>query len=203
IFSDVEVISVRDEEAYNNEYDEETAVESHEEEDERDVLNPPEGRVQSDGQVIIDSGDGWMHISQGSYEEMCRRYEAARKESAPHSTVSKSASESSTHNIVIPEQSELQQAIEAELAGNATPLIALQPSFLIAPPSQQQPIAPVEYPNLEASATAAAPTPAPRTSSTETPSTPQPPPRQQGSSSSASSTTAQMYPALEKNEEIK
>uniref|UniRef100_A0AC34FQ47 Uncharacterized protein n=1 Tax=Panagrolaimus sp. ES5 TaxID=591445 RepID=A0AC34FQ47_9BILA len=63
IFSDVEVISVRDEEAYNNEYDEETAVETpEEEEDERDVLNPPEGRVQSDEQVIIDSGDGWMHV---------------------------------------------------------------------------------------------------------------------------------------------
>uniref|UniRef100_A0A914ZBE4 Uncharacterized protein n=1 Tax=Panagrolaimus superbus TaxID=310955 RepID=A0A914ZBE4_9BILA len=147
IFSDVEVISVRDEEAYNNDEDEETAVESHEEEDERDVLNPAGGRVQSDGQVIIDGGDGWMVLSQGSYEDMCRRYEAARKESAPPSTVSKSASESSTNNIVIPEQSELQQAIDAELAGNnggnLTPLIPLQPSFLIAPLVQQQPIAPL------------------------------------------------------------
>jgi hypothetical protein len=206
IFSDVEVISVRDEESYNNEdddeYENETAVEE-EEEDERDVLNPPEGRVQSDGQVILDGGaDGWMVLSQGSYEEMCRRYESARKESAPHSTVSKSASESSTrNNIVIPEQHELQQAIDAELlqnnsSGNATPLIPLQPSILIAPTQQQQePIAPVEYPSLDA-----APTPAPRTSSNDI-AIPLPPPRQQGSSSSSS--TPQMYPALENQDEVK
>ena len=64
VLSDIEVISVRDDD---------------DDEDESDILNPREPRVVSDGQVMLDAGDGWMVLSQGSYEEMCKFYEAQRR----------------------------------------------------------------------------------------------------------------------------
>jgi hypothetical protein len=191
IFSDVEVISVRDDEPSDeNEYDngEDTPAEEESGEDERDVLNPSEPRVQSDGQVIIDAGDGWMVLSQGSYEEMCRRYETARNEnssSAPQSQVSQ------TPKVVFPSAAETQVVDEV-----STPLIVLQPSVAIAP--QQQQNAPVEYPILGEQQQQ--PTPAPRTTSNDSAAAaaiPLPPPRQ------ASSSSAQIYPALEGGEETK
>lgn len=175
IFSDVEVISVRDEEAADDEAGNDTSVE-----DERDVLNPAEPRVQSDGQVIIDGGDGWMVLSQESYEDMCRRYETARKESAAQSEVSKTSSK-----VVIPEQ------VAPTTPEVSTPLIALQPAVIIAPKPVEQP-KPVGYPALAISEPQVeiTPTPAPRTTSTD--AIPLPPPRQASSSSST-----QIYPNLE------
>jgi len=63
VLSDIEVISMRDDD----------------EEDESRILNPQEPRVIADGQVMLDAGDGWMVLSQGSYEEMCKFYEGQRR----------------------------------------------------------------------------------------------------------------------------
>jgi hypothetical protein len=182
IFSDVEVI--RDEEANENEYDrgDDTAVESG---DERDILNPSEPRIHGDGQVIVDAGDGWMVLSQGSYEEMCRRYESARKESATQSEVSKT---SSAPKVVIPEQQQAASAPSQEETLISTPLIALQPSMVISPQQVEYPVLGEQQPQ---------PIPAPRTTSTDAISAtpiPLPPPRLASSSSSSSNV---IYPTLE------
>uniref|UniRef100_A0AC34QI02 ZZ-type domain-containing protein n=1 Tax=Panagrolaimus sp. JU765 TaxID=591449 RepID=A0AC34QI02_9BILA len=61
--SDIEVISIRDDD-----------------EDDADVLHSSEPRVVADGQVMLDAVDGWMVLSQGSYEDMCRFYETQRRQ---------------------------------------------------------------------------------------------------------------------------
>ena len=198
IFSDVEVISVRDDEPHD------------EIGDEADILNPPQPRVESDGQVIMDGGDGWMVLSQGSYEDMCRRYESARKISDVSSSAKASdvaqptiifqdtevPKEKAPERIVIdipnpfaafaPQQPQ-QQPIAPEQEEPATPTPPEMPKAVVSPSP------PVVYPTLGQIIAPEAPIPAPRTTSTE--AIPLPPPRQ-GSSTTPSTAGPQMYPAL-------
>ncbi|KAE9550203.1 hypothetical protein FO519_006590 [Halicephalobus sp. NKZ332] len=141
VLSDIEVISMRDDE---------------EDKDERDILNPSEPRVVSDGQVMLDAGDGWMVLSQGSYEEMCRFYEAQRRQSqrdGQNEDVVVIVSDGSTVPSAAVAESNPQQStpVVENTSHQSTPVV-----------EDPQPTAPVETPVEEPQKVETAPQPPPR-----------------------------------------